>query len=209
MVIQNNYFAGTGTETVGYTVNGDADDWMYGEKDIYSMTPEVGSDFWTDASEIIPNCRANVWQNMVNAYIPHEFGWLKELSENKINEQDGFINYQLTRAGLTAGDLTVSLKGISDEILSTGNLQSAFVDNADNFDNWATTDQWGIDEEHFYSAPSSIGDSPNENYGRNENNLLQLLAPFDLSTVEKARLNFWAKWDIEQGFDYAQILADW
>ena len=262
MILQNNYFAGTGSETVGYTVNGDADDWMYGEKDIYSMTPEVGSDFWTDASEIIPNCRANVWQNMVNAFVPHEFGWIKELSGIKINNQDEFISYELTRAGLTAGDLTVSLDGISSEILSTGNTQiyqlnmdekvldsisynlktdipdgtklqflltvsssqvswadtitkvyegntnpPDFVDNGDNFDNWVATGDWGVDERHFYSAPTSIGDSPNENYGRNENSLIQLSEPFDFSTVETARLNFWAKWDIEQGYDYAQILG--
>ncbi len=262
MVLQNNYKDGTGSETVGYTVNGDADDWMYGEENIYSMTPEVGSYFWTDPSEIIPNCRANVWQNMVSAFIPHEFGWIRELSDLKISNQDGFINYELTRAGQTAGTLTVSLEGISSEVLLVGNTRSYqlnadekvldsisynlktdildgtelqfvltvsssevswrdtitkifegnsnppdFVDNANNFDNWATTGEWGVDEQHFYSAPSSIGDSPNGNYGRNENSLLQLTEPFDLSTVEKARLNFWAKWDIEQGFDYAQILA--
>jgi len=262
MVLQNNYKEGTGTETVGYTVNGDSDDWMYGEKDIYSMTPEVGTNFWTDPSELIPNCRANIWQNMVSAFIPHEFGWIRELSGKKVKSQDGFINYQLTRAGLTAGTLTVSLEGISSEILSTGDPQSFqlgmdervldsisynlktdlvddtelqflltvsssqvswtdtitktfegnanppdFVDNADSFDNWSTADEWGVDTEHFYSAPSSIGDTPNDNYGRNENSLIQLTETFDLSTVENARLNFWAKWDIEQGFDYAQILA--
>ena len=262
MVLQNDYKDGTGSETVGYTVNGDSDDWMYGEMGIYSMTPEVGTSFWTDPSEIIPNCRANVWQNMVSAFIPHEFGWIQELSNNKINVQDGTISYELTRAGLTAGTLTVSLEGISPEILSTGNARpyqldmdekildsisynlktdipdrtelqflltvsssqlswtdtitkiyegisvpADFVDNADNFNNWSTTEEWGVDSEHFYSAPSSIGDTPNGNYGRNENSLLQLIEPFDLSTAENARLNFWAKWDIEQGFDYAQVLA--
>jgi len=53
MTQENDFFAGTGTETVGYTVNGNSDDWMYGETDtkpaIFSMTPEVGGQgdgFW-------------------------------------------------------------------------------------------------------------------------------------------------------------------
>ena len=42
----NRYIYGTGDQTVGYIVNGDSDDWMYGEQStkqkIYSMTPEAG-----------------------------------------------------------------------------------------------------------------------------------------------------------------------
>ncbi|NIV14635.1 MAG: peptidase M14, partial [Aliifodinibius sp.] len=50
MTMYNNYTYGTGFQTVGYPVNGDSDDWMYGEqtsKDkMFSMTPEVGYSFW-------------------------------------------------------------------------------------------------------------------------------------------------------------------
>ena len=40
---------GTGIETVGYTVNGEADDWFYGQEGIFAYTPEVGNSndgFW-------------------------------------------------------------------------------------------------------------------------------------------------------------------
>lgn len=53
---ENNFKMGTGTETVGYTVNGDADDYMYGEQleknKIYSYTPEVGPSFWPPKTDI-------------------------------------------------------------------------------------------------------------------------------------------------------------
>ena len=43
LVEENDYLYGTGTETVGYTVNGDAVDYMYGELGIINFTPEVGA----------------------------------------------------------------------------------------------------------------------------------------------------------------------
>ena len=45
----NNFNFGTGYETIGYTVNGDAVDWTYGNNGIITYTPEVGSSsqgFW-------------------------------------------------------------------------------------------------------------------------------------------------------------------
>jgi len=53
LVADNGYLYGTGTETVGYTVNGDAVDYMYGELGIINFTPEVGAGsdgaFWPTA----------------------------------------------------------------------------------------------------------------------------------------------------------------
>jgi carboxypeptidase T len=74
----NNFTTGTGSETVGYTVNGDADDYMYGEqveKDkIFSMTPEVGPTFWPLKSEIDGINKSSLELNlslprMVNGYL--------------------------------------------------------------------------------------------------------------------------------------------
>jgi hypothetical protein len=53
---ENNFKMGTGSETVGYTVNGDADDYMYGDQleknKIFSYTPEVGPSFWPPKADI-------------------------------------------------------------------------------------------------------------------------------------------------------------
>ncbi|MBK8700715.1 MAG: immune inhibitor A [Saprospiraceae bacterium] len=56
MTKSNKFKMGTGTETVGYTTNGDSDDYMYGDQveknKIYSYTPEVGPSFWPPKTDI-------------------------------------------------------------------------------------------------------------------------------------------------------------
>lgn len=61
MIVDNNFIMGGSSETIQYTVNGAADDWMYGEtvskNRILSMTMEVGTDrdgFWPARSRILP-----------------------------------------------------------------------------------------------------------------------------------------------------------
>jgi len=70
----NNYTYGTANQTVGYVVNGEANDWFYGEqtlKDkVIAFTPEVGSGsdgFWPSQSRIIPLADENVYPNLVLA----------------------------------------------------------------------------------------------------------------------------------------------
>lgn len=69
MTAVNGYTAGTGPDVL-YPVNGDSDDWMYGEQTskpkILSFTPEVGdpSDgFWPDPSRIEPLAAENLRMN--------------------------------------------------------------------------------------------------------------------------------------------------
>jgi len=71
MTMYNNYLMGTGIETVGYTVNGEACDWMYGEHGIYAYTPEVGmySDgFWPPSDRILPLAEENLHPNKFVAW---------------------------------------------------------------------------------------------------------------------------------------------
>jgi len=70
----NHYDYGTANQTVGYVVNGEANDWFYGEQTlknkVLGMTPEVGSfsdGFWPAMSRIIPLAEENVYPNMVLA----------------------------------------------------------------------------------------------------------------------------------------------
>ncbi len=67
----SNYQYGTGTETVGYTTNGDSDDWMYGEDVekpvILAMTPEIGNyydNFWPPPGRIYPLALENLYGNL-------------------------------------------------------------------------------------------------------------------------------------------------
>ena len=71
MTQYNNYLLGTGIETVGYTVNGEACDWMYGEHGIYAYTPEVGADsdgFWPSTNRIVPLAEENLFPNQYAAW---------------------------------------------------------------------------------------------------------------------------------------------
>ena len=77
MADENSFLVGTGMETVGYTVNGDSDDWMYGEQleknKILSFTPEVGSNlqdgFWPLQDRIDLLNKSSLRMNMTLAHL--------------------------------------------------------------------------------------------------------------------------------------------
>lgn len=71
----NRYSGGRDLQTVGYSVRGASDDWMYGESDghgkIMTMTPEVGTvtdTFWPSADRIIPQGVENLSTNLQTAW---------------------------------------------------------------------------------------------------------------------------------------------
>ena len=72
MATFNGYTVGTGYDVIGYTVNGDAVDWTFGEQNIISYTPEVGSSsqgFWPSENDIIQLCSDQMHSNKVFAFI--------------------------------------------------------------------------------------------------------------------------------------------
>ena len=59
MARHNGFFVGTGLDAIGYTVNGDAVDWTYGEQGLISYVPEVGAysqGFWPSEDEVEQLC---------------------------------------------------------------------------------------------------------------------------------------------------------
>ena len=70
MAKYNGYGVGTGTEVIGYSVNGDAVDWSYGGQGILSFTPEIGTPnqgFWPSENEIIDLCEDQYYSNKIFA----------------------------------------------------------------------------------------------------------------------------------------------
>jgi hypothetical protein len=64
MASSNRYAAGRAWESVGYTTNGEADDWGWGDAHAVSLTLEVGSSsdgFWPKPSRILPIAEENAW----------------------------------------------------------------------------------------------------------------------------------------------------
>ncbi len=273
MTRENNYFAGTGSETVGYTVNGDSDDWMYGETTtkpvIYSMTPEVGpgsQGFWPAQNEILKIIQATVQQNITTVHLVLNMGLATIDTGINTSSTLGNISYNLKKYGLQDGPLTVSLVAISNNIDNVGtpnthNLTMGqeiadgigyalnsditdgeeikmellvdngmyirrdtltaiygsgsgsagtplIVDEGDDFDNWNNVqgNTWDSTTEEYKSIPSSITDSPFQNYQNNAYNIMELTSVIDLSMATDAKLEFWSMWEIEQGYDYAQVM---
>lgn len=126
----------------------------------------------------------------------------------------GDIAYEL-RSNIEAGDLIEfdlvlnNNQGLIERIPISkyyGQPVVDFEDKADDFEAW-TSEDWGLSTTEFYSSNASITDSPFGAYSQDANNTLTLNEVIDLTDCNTATLSFWAKWEIEAGFDYVQIHA--
>ena len=116
--------------------------------------------------------------------------------DNSIQEGD-IIQYKYS---IDNGDyLQFSL--IVDKIY--GVPVSLLQDSASDLDAWTNSD-WVITTESYVSPPTSMTDSPYSNYDNNEEVVIELEEPLDLIGAESATLTFMARWNIEQGWDFAQ-----
>jgi carboxypeptidase T len=124
MTRHNGYAYGTGDQVIGYPTNGDADDWMYGERSVkpkvLSMTPEVGTGsdgFWPEPDRILPLAEANVRPNLIMLWAAGGYPRLRS-AEVVDSSGDGFlergepftIHATVANAGLSGlDDLSVSV----------------------------------------------------------------------------------------------------
>ncbi len=131
MTKYNNYTFGTGEETVGYLVNGDSDDWMYGEQTtknkILAMTPEVGNGndgFWPLQSRIFPLAEENIYPNLLLAKFAG--GYVSTISSSITESEynNGYIDPG------EEGILNLNFKNIGQG--ETGNIGFTIV-NSDSF----------------------------------------------------------------------------
>lgn len=259
---QNNYLFGTPIETVGYSANGDANDWMYGEQleknKILSITPEVGTSFWENTDLIIPTCKESLFTNiafasMVFPYVettsnlsptysfipdsiivyfknislnPGNFNISLETESAAINiltessettwlnhlEQDSLVFYfDIAENNPLSGVVNLKIHSHNGMYSKTkdisfiyGENYTAFIEEGNSMDLWFS-DDWGVDFINFFSPNGSITDSPSGNYNSNETTTIELFEPVSLLGQNGASLKFFAKWDIEFGWDYAQL----
>ena len=121
MVQYNNYTLGTGPDLL-YPVNGEACDWMYGEKNIFSYTPEIGSSndgFWPSTDRILTLAQENLHPNQVlsvNAGSKYNVEISVEESNFSVNE-----NYPLYISLFNSG-LSNSNGEVTIDIHSSANL---------------------------------------------------------------------------------------
>lgn len=91
-----------------------------------------------------------------------------------------------------------------------GNYVVAFSDDGNTLTNWinqGANSNWEVTTSDYYSPTGSLTDSRIGNYGNNETSEIILNQSIDLSGATDASLDFWAKWDIEADYDYAQVMA--
>ncbi len=72
-----------------------------------------------------------------------------------------------------------------------------------------TSNTWNTTTQDFVSSPTSITDSPGNgnDYPNGANNIITLNQTVDLSNSVSAVVNFYAKWDIEDNYDFCQLMA--
>jgi len=261
MASENGYTVGQGWEIL-YTVNGDSNDWMYGEQTskpkIMAYTQETGESFWPSQSEIIPLCEDSYLSNLYLARFATPYAELTDNSPNYVS-RTGYLKFNLKRMGLSGnGNYTVTIIPDNTVFSSLGNAKNIVLpetlneksdsisyvlsndiqygdefsytitvsqgpyslskvftksyyeteiileDPGDDLNNW-TSSGWSVTSENYHSASNSITDSQGGNYGNGVNSSITLTNQIDLTGTENPQLSFWAKWNIENNWDYVQF----
>jgi len=120
----NGYYVGTGLDGIGYTVNGDAVDWSYGDQELISYVPEVGSyaqGFWPSEDEVEQLCIDQLYPNKIFAFVAgsdiivhsYEFSQDFLLPGSQIEIEIVIQNRGLTNSG---GDIEISFFPLNDFI---------------------------------------------------------------------------------------------
>jgi carboxypeptidase T len=128
----NQYHVGTPYQTVGYIVNGNSDDWMYGEQatkpKIFSMTPEVGNQddgFWPDPTRINFLGESNVAANLTLAKLAGRYGTLSHSMPMYTPDLNNEFHFTFRQLGMdTTGTFTVSVSALTPNIIATGSPDS-------------------------------------------------------------------------------------
>lgn len=262
MALDNGFDIGTSVETVGYPTNGSSDDWMYGEHNIYAMTPEVGhadDGFWPHRSEIIPLSQASLKNNLALAHLPHQFALATEINRDFFIGRDGSLDIRVKRYGSSLGDMVLTVLSLSPELTVEGTFHMldidvfeeqtasldysldatakggeaysfvivldngffeyrdtitkifageilAFEEDGEALTEWtANGSLWGNTDETAYTGTTCMTDSPYGPSAVGAESVIALMDPIDLENAHHAVLEFWAKWEIEEWIDYAQV----
>jgi hypothetical protein len=109
MAASNHYASGRAWESVGYTTNGEADDWGWGDHQAVSVTIEVGSSsdgFWPPPSRILPIAMESAWPTHYLAWASGPMLQLDTLALTPLEGEGGgaLLKLGLQNNGLVAFD---------------------------------------------------------------------------------------------------------
>tara|TARA_B100000780_G_C21077779_1_gene433927 strand:- start:352 stop:1416 length:1065 start_codon:yes stop_codon:yes gene_type:complete len=137
---------------------------------------------------------------------PSETLWLNHL------EQDTIVFYlDITENYPSSGIISLKINSQngmyskSKEISFTyGETYTVFAEEGNSINQWYS-ESWGVDFTNFYSSEGSITDSPTGSYESNQTSTIELTESVNLQDQINATLTFFTKWDIESGWDFAQL----
>ncbi len=95
----------------------------------------------------------------------------------------------------------------SDKVLvkAAGPLPLPYAEDFENGDTyWAGVNGWALTTASYHSAFQSLTDSPQGNYGNNINHTVYL-NPFSLAPYGNAAIEYQARFNLENGFDYVYL----
>ncbi len=246
-----------------YTVNGDSDDWMYGDNEsknkIFAFTTELGEDFWqpdkideqvVKAKSI--NCYLlkaagpyiDISQMYYDSFIsgePLSFNIkIKNLFPQDsiyldsiiVSSRYGYISGSATAIGwlLSLKDTLVEVLGNTDSDVLDGTVDTLIITFYFNYNGLKFISHkkpvvigereilfsdgfehglgnWSGDWKTIntgYASQHSLTDSPDGNYGDNRSVKITSKA-IDVENYKGLSLSFYAKQDIEYGWDYASL----
>ena len=150
---------------------------------------------------IIPN--SSIFSNLGNSKIVN--------LSNVLDSHTDSISYILSE-DIQYGDqftYTVTVTSVTYSVskdFTKSYYQTEIVvdDPCDNLENWTST-SWTVTSAQYYSESNSITDSEGGDYNNDANTSITLINPIDLTNVENPQLSFWAKWNIENNWDYVQL----
>ncbi len=131
---------------------------------------------------------------------------------NPLEEVTGTLQYTLA-GGTTAGDdivykLIVNNGSYDNETVVSkkfGLLSAVFEDAGNSTTANFNNNGWGTTTNTYVSPSSSISDSPNGDYNNNDYKTIRIKNNIDLTNAIGANVSFYAKWNIENDFDYTQF----
>ncbi|MBI2258402.1 MAG: immune inhibitor A [Flavobacteriia bacterium] len=120
------------------------------------------------------------------------------------------ISYQLNQ-NLETGDTikfllkrTFNTYEITDTIVKIfGTPPLQILENGDQFENWSGN--WELSSTEFVSPSSSFTESAVGEYNNDVNKVIQYLPTIDLSNSSAVKIEFFAKWSIENNYDYCSF----
>lgn len=122
------------------------------------------------------------------------------------------IDYTLS-AGISFGDTIKYVLNVDNGLWTWrdtlvkqfGAGTMVFTDDCSNLDNWSG--DWAYTNETYVSPFGCITESPYTNYSNNDNKECVLNESFYLENATYAYVTFWAKWEIENDWDYTEFMA--